>query len=80
MRIFVKAKAGAKENKVVPPLLKLIKEEGEKEYYIVHVKEPPRGGLANDAIRKALAKFFKVSSSDVQMISGSTSKTKVYEI
>jgi len=80
MRVFVKAKAGARENKIVPPPLKLIKEEGEKEYYVVSVKEPPLQGKANIAIKKILAEYFAIALSQVTLIRGESSKIKIFEI
>lgn len=78
MKIFVKAKANAKENKITPPPLKLIPEE--KECYIVSVKERPIEGMANEAITKLLAEYFKIPRSQVRLVSGATSKRKVFEI
>ncbi|MEQ1500210.1 MAG: DUF167 domain-containing protein [Parcubacteria group bacterium] len=80
MRIFVKAKSGSKENKVVPPPLKLISEAGVEEYFTVFVKDPPVQGRANDAIIKQLAKHFSVSISQVRLLRGTSSKIKVFEI
>ena len=81
MKIFVKAKANAKENKIIPPLPKLFKTEDRKEdYFTVLVKEPPFGGRANNAIIKMLSQYFKISKSGVHLVSGSTSKNKVFEI
>jgi uncharacterized protein len=85
MKIFVKAKAGAREEKIVPPAQKLWaenenRESGEKEWYKVSVKEPPMQGKANEAIGRALAGYFKVAPSQVRLISGSSSKQKVFEI
>jgi len=81
MKIFVKAKAGAKENKVVPPAMKLFQTENKSdEYYTVSVKEAPIEGRANDAIIRVLAEYFGVSQNAVRLVSGSTSKRKVFEI
>jgi uncharacterized protein len=81
MKIFVKAKAGSKENKIVPPLPKLFSnEDSVKEYYTVFVKEPPKQGKANEAIVKVLAEYFKVSKNSVSLVSGVSSKKKVFEI
>lgn len=81
MKIFVKAKAGAKENKIIPPPLKLLQvDSSEREYYIVSVKEPPRQGKANEAIIRLIAKYFKTSPFLVKLISGSSSKIKIFEI
>ncbi|MEK7176813.1 MAG: DUF167 domain-containing protein [Patescibacteria group bacterium] len=78
MKIFVKAKPGAKENKIVLPPLKLMPDG--KEFYTVSVKERAVEGRANEAIIKILAEHFKVSRLQVRLISGATSKIKVFEI
>lgn len=71
MKIFVKAKPNAKEERV---------EKINETNFSVAVKEPPIKGKANAAIAKALAKHFGVVSSDVIIISGFSSKQKVFEI
>ena len=71
MKIFVKAKPGAKEERV---------EEVDDSNYIVSVKEPPIKGRANEAIRNALAVYFKIASARVKIISGYSSKNKIIEI
>ena len=71
MRISVKAKPGAKEEK--------IEQVGENEFKI-SVKEPPQKGRANFAIERALAGYFKVSVYNVKLISGFSSKNKIFEI
>ena len=78
MKIFVKAKTGQKENKMTPPPLKLIPDA--QDCYIVSVKERPIAGRANEAITKLLAKHFKISHSQIRLISGATSKRKVFEV
>ncbi|OHA92216.1 MAG: hypothetical protein A3J09_01910 [Candidatus Zambryskibacteria bacterium RIFCSPLOWO2_02_FULL_51_21] len=78
MKIFVKAKTGAKENKVTPPPLRLV--PGEEEWYTVSVKERPVEGRANEAITKLLAEYFKTPRSNVRLLSGAASKRKVFEI
>ena len=81
MKIFVKAKAGSKENKVEPPPLKLWSEDDKKgDYYTVSVKEPAKQGKANQAIEKLLAEYFKTSLSHVRLVSGASAKRKVFEI
>lgn len=71
MKIFVKAKSGAKEEKV---------EKLDENHFIVSVKEPPVQGKANQAIVRVMAKYFQVSPSQVKIISGFTSREKVVEI
>lgn len=71
MKVFVKAKPGAKEAKI---------EKIDQSHLIVAVKEPPRNGLANLAIRQALAEYFDIPPSQIQLISGFKSRQKVFEI
>lgn len=71
MKIFVKAKPDAYEEKI---------EKVDESHFIVSVKEPPIRGLANVAIVRALAGYFNVSSSQVKMISGYSSRQKIFEI
>jgi len=84
MRIIVKAKPSAREEKVEridQPGLDL--DGGSKletETYKVSVKEPAVDGRANEAITKALAKYFNVARSSVRLVSGQTSCKKIFEI
>lgn len=71
MRIFVKARPKSKKE--------YVKREGE-DSFTVAVKEVPEKGKANQAIIKALAEFFNIPTSSVILISGQTSKQKVFEI
>ncbi len=80
MRILVKAKAGARESKLEVPAPKLLSTTDELELYTAWVKEPPEKGKANDAVIKLLAEYFKVPRSHVHLISGATSKRKLFEI
>ncbi len=71
MKIFVKAKPSAKEEKI---------EKIDEINFIVSVKEPPKDGKANKAIIKAIAAYFNIAPSCVNLISGFSSKQKVFEI
>lgn len=71
MKIFIKAKPNSKEEKV---------EKVDESHFVVSVKEPPEKGKANDAIRNALAVYFKTGSSRVKIISGYSSRQKIIEI
>lgn len=71
MKISVKAKPNAKEEKV---------EKIDDLNYVVSVKEPPVKGKANEAIRNALAMYFKTASSKVKIVSGYSSRNKIIEI
>jgi len=71
MKIFVKAKPLAKEEKI---------EKVDETHFIVCVKEPPKQGKANEAIRKKLADYFQVPVSQIILQSGFVSKHKVFKI
>ena len=71
MRIFVQAKPMAREEKV---------EKIDDTHFTVSVTEPPVQGRANMAIVKALAGYFNTAPSLVRLVSGYTSRQKVFEI
>ena len=71
MKISVKVKPNAKEKKI---------EKLAGGSFLVWVKAKPQDGLANYAVREALADYFGVSRSRVIIISGQTSKKKIFEI
>lgn len=71
MKIFVKAKPGAKEESV---------EKIDNTHFIVAVKEPPVRGRANAAIAKNLAARLGVVSSRVRLVHGFSIKQKVFEV
>ncbi|MCL5674561.1 MAG: DUF167 domain-containing protein [Candidatus Omnitrophica bacterium] len=48
--------------------------------FIIRVKEKPEDGKANKAIIKALAKYFKIPSSEIEIVSGHSSKRKIISI
>jgi len=71
MKVFVKVKPSAKQEKI---------KKLDEINFIVSVKEPPKDGKANRAIVKVLAEYFKVAPSRVNLVSGFSSKQKVFEI
>jgi len=71
MKIFVKVKPKAKEEKV---------EKIDDINFKVFVKQLPEKGRANRAVIKALANYFNTSQSNIQISSGSASRMKVIEI
>jgi len=71
MKIFVRVKTKAREEKV-----KKIDDIN----FTVSVKQAPEKGKANLAVVKALADYFDVNQSAVEIISGSTSKLKIINI
>lgn len=81
MRIFVKVKAGSKQNKVEESPQRLLQaDERFNDYYTVYVKEPPVEGKANDAVVRTLAEYFEVARTQVTLVSGAISKIKVFEV
>jgi uncharacterized protein (TIGR00251 family) len=52
----------------------------ESDSFTVKVKEPPREGKANQAVIRLLAQHFGVPKSQVRILSGSKSKSKVVEV
>ncbi len=71
MKILVKAKLFSKRESI---------EKIDNNYFLIKVKEPPTKGMANKAIIKTLSTYFKVKLSDIKLISGTTSKNKIFEI
>ncbi|MEK7464486.1 MAG: DUF167 domain-containing protein [Patescibacteria group bacterium] len=71
MKISVKAKPNSKTESV-----KKIDEEN----FVICVHEPAKEGKANRAVIKALAEHFGVSTSRITLISGQTSKQKIFDI
>lgn len=71
MKIFVKANPSSKSKEV--------KQIG-KNHFLVKVKEPRKEGRANRAIVKALATHLGVAHSCITLVSGFSSKQKVFEI
>lgn len=71
MKIFVKVKPAAKEERV---------EKIDENNFKVEVKEPPVEGRANMAVVRALAEYFGVAQSNVRIVSGFTSRLKTIEI
>lgn len=46
----------------------------------IYVNQPPLEGKANKATIEALADYFKISKSNISLISGLKSKHKIFEI
>ncbi|OGY78699.1 MAG: hypothetical protein A3B74_04700 [Candidatus Kerfeldbacteria bacterium RIFCSPHIGHO2_02_FULL_42_14] len=71
MKIFVKVKPNARAEQI---------EQIDDTHFHVAVQEPPVDGRANHAIARALATHFNVAPSSVQLISGFSSKQKIFSI
>jgi uncharacterized protein (TIGR00251 family) len=46
----------------------------------VYVNAPPEDGKANEAVIKALADYFKIKTSQINVLSGHTGRNKIIEI
>lgn len=71
MRIFVEVKPRSREEKI---------EKIDDTHFKVQVKEPPEKNKANMAVIKVLCEYFNVGWSDILLISGASSRKKVFEI
>ncbi len=71
MKILIKVKPNAKENKV----------EGiSKNQFLVKVKAPPKEDKANKELIETLAEYFKVPKSQISILTGLKSKQKIVNI
>ncbi len=70
MKIFITCKPKSKKE-----FIKKIDET----HFIVAVQEPAEKGKANRAIIKAVADYFKIAPSNIQIISGKTSSKKIID-
>lgn len=75
MKIKVKAIANAKKN-----IISLEKDGNGHNVYKVKISAKAKDGEANEAIIEALAKYFAVKKSSVNLISGAKSRDKIFEI
>lgn len=71
MKIFVQAKAGSKNEEI---------RQTDLTHFVIRVKEPAREGKANQEVARLLAKHFQIPRSNVKMIRGTKSKSKIFEI
>ena len=71
MKIFIKVKTNSKHPGV---------EKINDTHFTVSVKEPPTENKANAAIIKALANYFALAPSRINLIKGTTSHNKILDI
>lgn len=71
MKISVKVKAGSSREKV---------EKADDGSYAVWVRAKPTDGKANEAVIKALAAHFDTARSNIMLLTGHTSKQKIFSI
>lgn len=71
MKVFIKAKPGAKQEGV---------ERIDATHFVVRVKARAKAGKANAAICRALAEYFKAPVAEVRIVRGRSSREKVVEL
>ncbi|MCL5016120.1 MAG: DUF167 domain-containing protein [Patescibacteria group bacterium] len=71
MKIAALVKPRSKKEKV---------ERGDDGVLRISVKEPPEDGKANKAAAEALAKFLKLPVAAVRLVSGASSKRKIFNV
>jgi uncharacterized protein (TIGR00251 family) len=71
MNIFVKVKPKARQEKI---------EKIDETHYVVHTKNIPEKGRANEGVIDLLAQYFSISKSNIIITSGKTSRMKVVVI
>ncbi|OGG41568.1 hypothetical protein A3A21_02210 [Candidatus Jorgensenbacteria bacterium RIFCSPLOWO2_01_FULL_45_25b] len=71
MKIYVRAKPKSKKEYV---------KKLDEIHFEVAVREPPEDGKANQAVIKKLKEYFNLTFADISLVSGNTSKEKVFEI
>lgn len=71
MKLFITVKPKSKEERV---------EKLDDTHFVARVKAPAREGKANEAAIKALARYFDVAPSQVEIVSGQRSRKKVVAI
>ena len=71
MRIYAKVLPRSSRNKI---------EKISEEEYKVWITAPPVDGKANEALVELLAGYFNVAKSNIMIVGGKTSKTKIVDI
>ena len=54
--------------------------EVQKDSFRVFVREEARGGMATEAVKVALAKYFKIPVFKIKLIRGGKERNKIFEI
>lgn len=72
MNVTVRVKPGSKKGPLVQPAL-----DGS---LLVYVREPAVEGRANQALVKILAEYFGVAKSQIRILKGHSSRTKIIKL
>ncbi len=76
LKIEIKIAPSSKSDEI----LEFIQDTDGLYFMKARVKAPPKEGKANDALIKLLSKFFALPKSNIEIISGATSKQKIIRI
>ncbi len=76
MKIIIKVIPNAKKNEITEDFVDLFKQRILK----IKVNQLPEAGKANQAVIEILSKYFVVKKSDIEIISGKTSRNKIVKI
>jgi uncharacterized protein YggU (UPF0235/DUF167 family) len=71
MKIFIKAKPNARQESL---------EKIDESHFAVSIKAPARDWKANAGVAKAIAAHLGVSAQRVRLVSGATSRKKVFDV
>jgi uncharacterized protein YggU (UPF0235/DUF167 family) len=71
MKIFVKVKAKAREEKV---------EKIDDIHFVVQTKDIAEKGKANEGVIRLLSRYFKIPKSHICILSGKTARLKVIDV
>ncbi|MDP3989320.1 MAG: DUF167 domain-containing protein [bacterium] len=71
MYIKVRVTPGQKKEEVI---------QKSPDHLYISVKEPAKGGAANQRVRELVARHFEATITSVRLISGHTSPSKIFDI
>ena len=74
MKLLIKVIPNAKQNAVVEDFVDLLGQRILK----IKTTQPPEDGKANKAVIEILAQYFAVKKNSIKLISGATSRNKVF--
>ena len=74
MKLLIKVIPNAKQNAVVEDFIDLLGQRILK----IKTTQPPEDGKANKAVIEILAQYFAVKKNSIELISGATSRNKVF--
>ncbi len=83
MKILIRVKPNARENKIEPIACSAIAKNQRSfsgDCFAVSVKSRPKEGKANEEAIRLMASYLKIPPSRIIIVSGATSRNKILEI